>query len=230
MKAQSLHTRLWTALALACAAALATAQAAEMTIFKQPNFTGDKLTLTSPANDLSTAGFQDQASSVVVRSGQWLVCTQPDFNGDCATLGRGRYPQLDARLNHRIESVREVTQDASNDQYGNRGYVERDRDHDHDRARFRDRDAGRYAYSGFAPVEVFTAPDFRGRARPLDGDTGSLFADGDNRGAASIVIHEGTWQLCSQPGYGGECEVYQPGRYADLGELTHRLNSLRRIG
>ncbi len=215
--------RMWTAAAFAAATAIGGAQAAAITLFKQPNFTGDKLTVDQPANNLATADFQDQASSVVVHSGRWLACTQPDFNGDCTTLGPGRYPQLDARLNHRIESLREVEQDAYNDRDAGRGG-------DRDRDRWRGRGDDRFAYSGYAPVEVFTGPDFGGRARPLDGDAGDLRDAGYGHGAASIVIHEGTWQLCSEPGFRGHCEVYQPGRYADLGGLTRRLSSLRRIG
>src|SRR3954453_17529955 len=72
---------------LALLALYGTAQAAELTLFKQPNFTGDALTLRNETQDLAGAGFQDQASSVVVRSGRWQVCTSPDFQGDCAVLG-----------------------------------------------------------------------------------------------------------------------------------------------
>ncbi|HLY95941.1 MAG TPA: beta/gamma crystallin-related protein, partial [Sideroxyarcus sp.] len=90
------------------AAASALARAAEVTVFKQPEFTGDKLTLRRDTNNLSGAGFQDQISSVVVHSGRWQFCSQPDFNGDCVTLGPGEYPQLARSMNHRIESAREV--------------------------------------------------------------------------------------------------------------------------
>ena len=67
-------------------------QAAEMRVFKQPNFTGDSITLNGEMRDLGGRGFQDQVSSLVVRSGRWQVCTQPDFGGDCVTLERGEYP------------------------------------------------------------------------------------------------------------------------------------------
>lgn len=82
------------------------AHAAEMTIYKQPNFTGDAVTVRNEARDLGPLGITDQASSLDVRSGRWQVCTQPDFNGDCRTLGPGQYAALDPDLNHRIESVR----------------------------------------------------------------------------------------------------------------------------
>jgi hypothetical protein len=88
------------------------AQAAEMTIYKQPQFTGEAVTVRNIARDLAPLGITDQASSLVVRSGRWEVCTQPDFQGDCRVLGPGRYPTLDVALNHRIESVREAERNA----------------------------------------------------------------------------------------------------------------------
>ncbi|HZZ91457.1 MAG TPA: beta/gamma crystallin-related protein [Usitatibacter sp.] len=110
---------------IALLALYGTAQAAELTLFKQPNFTGQALTLRNETDDLSGAGFQDQASSVVVRSGRWQVCTSPNFQGDCAVLEPGRYSQLEQNLNHRIESARLVPGYAQNER--DRRYADRDR-------------------------------------------------------------------------------------------------------
>lgn len=93
---------------LASALLLAGAAQAQLTIYKQPGFAGGDLTLRGDSSNLSSSGFADQASSAVVRSGRWEVCTQPDFKGDCVTLDRGEYATLDPRINHRIESVRQV--------------------------------------------------------------------------------------------------------------------------
>src|SRR3954471_4668830 len=77
---------------LAAAGLLAgAAQAADMTVFKQPNFAGESATIRDGATDLARPGFQDQISSIVVNSGRWEVCTQPNFQGDCMTLVPGRY-------------------------------------------------------------------------------------------------------------------------------------------
>ena len=54
------------------------AQAAEITLYRQPYFTGSQLTLRGHTPNLADVGFRDQASSVVVSSGRWEVCTQPD--------------------------------------------------------------------------------------------------------------------------------------------------------
>ena len=94
--------------ALAVTMLVGVAQAAEMTIFKQPGFAGGRVTVRNEARDLAPLGVTDQASSLVIRSGRWQVCTQPDFQGDCRVLESGKYARLDPSLNHRIESVREV--------------------------------------------------------------------------------------------------------------------------
>src|SRR6267378_462264 len=67
---------------------IGTAAAAEITIFKQPNFSGEGLTLRDDTANLANRGFLDQVSSIDVKSGQWQVCTQPDYRGDCVVLDR----------------------------------------------------------------------------------------------------------------------------------------------
>jgi len=119
---------------IALLAVAGTAQAAQLQLFKQPNFSGEALTLHSDTSDLTGANFQDQASSVVVKSGRWQVCTQPNFLGNCQVLEPGSYASLDQSLNHRIESARQLGGYARN---------ERGRDYADD---WRSRDRG---YNGY---------------------------------------------------------------------------------
>lgn len=198
--------------AIAGAAAIG-ASAARVTVFKQPRFTGERLTLHGDATNLSGAGFQDQISSIVVHSGRWQFCSQPDFNGDCVVLDRGAYAQLGQRMNHRIESAREVSRYARND--GARDW--------------------RPGENGFGPgprgsVELFSGRGFRGRALALDRDVDALDARLLGDGVASLVVHQGRWQACTRPGFRGRCAVFEPGEYADLGRLDDRVASMRRIG
>jgi hypothetical protein len=167
------------------------AQAAEITLYKQPYYTGSQLTLRGYTPNLANVGFHDQASSLVVSSGRWELCTQPDFKGQCVTLDRGEYPTLDPRLNHRIESAREVG-----------SYAEQ---------------TGSYNRYGRGSIDLYGQPGFRGKSVQLDRDTPNLDRVGFNDRASSLVVNEGTWQLCSDGGYQGNCRVYAPGRYADLG-------------
>ena len=205
-------TRIHSIVAALAAATAGLACAAEVTVFKQPRFTGQQLTLRRDATDLSGAGFQDQISSLVVRSGRWQFCSQPQFNGDCVVLGPGEYPQLAQNMNHRIESAREVSRYAAND---------RDRGGRH---------AGNGRYDERGAVELFAGADFHGRGLALDHDVDALDSHMVGRGVSSLVVHEGRWQACSQPGFRGRCAVFGPGEYADLGRLDNRIGSMRRIG
>lgn len=197
MKSTILYSGLVSAALLAGAA-----QAAEVTIYKQPYFNGSQLTLRGHAPNLANMGFHDQASSIVVHSGRWEFCSQPDFRGECLTLNRGEYPILDPRLNHRVESAREVG-----------SYADQ---------------TGSYNRYGRGSIELHGQPGFRGRSIELDRDTPSLEGTGFNDRASSLVVKEGTWQLCSDAGYQGTCRIYAPGSYADLGYgMAKQVSSAR---
>ena len=104
--------------ALAAATFLsASAYAAGLTIYTQPDFTGQQHTFRAEAGSLVHSGVEDQASSARIDSGQWQFCTQPEFKGDCMTLGPGDYSRLDARVFHKVESVRRVGGDERNQRY-----------------------------------------------------------------------------------------------------------------
>jgi hypothetical protein len=42
-----------------------------------------------------------------------------------------------------------------------------------------------------------------------------------------MIVHAGTWELCSDAGFGGQCRVYGPGRYSSLGRLAGQVSSIR---
>ena len=100
---------------LLAALAVAGAAHANVTLYKQANFTGAKVTLREDTTNLSGTALYDAASSIVVHDNAWEFCTSPQFRGDCVTLPKGRYSKLDKRLNHRIESAREVVADNRGD-------------------------------------------------------------------------------------------------------------------
>lgn len=198
----------------AVVAALATfgvAHAAEITIYKQPNFTGDQTTIRDARTDLLGSGFKDQASSVVVQSGRWQLCTWPDFKGDCMTLTPGEYSRLDEKIFHRVRSIRPLDTYAEND----RGYRER-------AYGYGERQRG-------ADIVLFAARDYRGPRIALNDDRGLLGGDRYGVGVSSIVVNEGSWQLCTRPEFRGDCDTYEPGSYPDVGRIN-RIASARRVG
>lgn len=239
MKRMSIKTL---ALAAALFGQLAAAHAGEITLFSRDNFRGEEVTIRDGARDLRAAGFNDRTSSLIVQSGVWEVCEHKDFGGYCAMFERGRHNDL-RRFNNSISSVRQVERggrgDGRGDGRGEGGY--RDRDGRDDRGerrdgRFDDRDRrddrdGRPG-PGFQrpdPIELFDGPRFEGRRVSFQGEVRSLRAADFNDRASSMVIYEGQWQLCEHDNFGGQCNVYGPGRYDNLGPWSDKASSLRRI-
>ncbi len=183
---------------------MASAMAAEITLYEGVGFDGGQLTLRGFTPSILSTGFNDRASSIVVRSGRWEVCTDSDFKGLCVTLPPGEYPTLDQRLSERISSAREVGSNSDN--------------------------RGSYSNYGRGSIELFGQPDFRGRTMRLDTDAETLQGTGFNDRASSVVVTAGTWQLCSDDGYAGKCRTFTPGRYADLGYgMVKEISSARLV-
>lgn len=90
-------------------------------LYKKEDFEGDSQTIYDRESDLHDVGFDDKASSVVIRYGRWDFCSKENFRGDCVTLGPGRYSSLKRMgLNDRVSSVRR-----SGDEWGS--HHDRDR-------------------------------------------------------------------------------------------------------
>ena len=202
----------WIAFLAASAAIAGGAQAAEIRVYKQPNFSGESLTVTGEVRDFSSRKFQDQISSIVVRSGRWELCSRPNFGGDCMILERGEYPRLDEKLYHRVESARLVESRAEGP---------------------RDRYAGdrpRRHRGEASVIELYSRADFEGRTARIDEDRETLAGTRLDRRVFSAIVTDGSWQVCTQPGFRGYCRVLEPGQYPDLGRMSGQIASVRRIG
>ena len=88
---------------------VATQAAAQVTFYSRDNFRGQTFTTDRTLQNLEWQGFNDRASSAVVRGGNWQVCEDSNFEGRCAVLQPGEYPSLaDMGLGNEISSVRAV--------------------------------------------------------------------------------------------------------------------------
>ncbi len=78
-------------------------------LFEHIHFEGRNLGMAAAMNDMTQIDYNDKASSIVIRSGRWEVCTDIHFGGRCIALDPGEYPDLTQReLNDTISSVRPV--------------------------------------------------------------------------------------------------------------------------
>ncbi|MES2149041.1 MAG: beta/gamma crystallin-related protein [Pseudomonadota bacterium] len=187
---------------LLCAAWQQHADAGELTLYGRQDFGGREVTLREATPELRAIGFNDRASSLIVRSGRWEVCEHTEFRGSCAIFERGEYRTL-KRFNDIISSVREVGTGL-------------------DRRSWR-RDSGPHGM-----IELFALGALGGNSTRLVGDVSDLVQIGFNNRAVSVLVEEGTWQLCSDSGYHGDCRILERGRYDDLGrELAGKVSSAR---
>jgi hypothetical protein len=171
--------------------------AAEIVLYENENFNGRRFATGGSVPNLQYAGFNDLASSVIVRSGSWQLCSEPFFRSGCVTLGPGEYPSLNrAGLNDRVSSVREVGSLAAP----------------------APPPGGAPGPVGGAPrVQLFETRDFSGRSVVVDRDVEDFYRINFNDVARSAIVSGGTWELCEHAQYRGNCVTVGPGRHRDLG-------------
>jgi len=90
-------------------AAAALPAAAEITLFSNDSFDGRYISFQAGERNLNKEGFNDRASSAIVRGGRYEVCSDADFRGRCVVLRPGQYPSLSSMgMGDAISSVRPV--------------------------------------------------------------------------------------------------------------------------
>jgi uncharacterized protein YcfJ len=95
---------------------VATQAGADITFYEHDGFHGQTFTTDRPIGNLQRFGFNDRASSVVVRGERWEVCEDAQFSGRCVVLRPGNYPSLGSMgLNDRVSSMRAIPRHAALD-------------------------------------------------------------------------------------------------------------------
>lgn len=184
--------------------ALAGAAGAQQIIFFElPDFNGRRYAVNDSVSNMGSGGFNDRASSVVVRSGSWQLCTDAYFRGRCVTLNPGEYRNLgQIGLSNQISSARQMGGSWGGGGGGDPG----------------------------AAVTLYEGSDFGGRSFGVTGDVPNLGRTDFNDRARSMFVQGGTWELCRDDGYRGGCRVFGPGRHPNLGFLSGEVSSIRLVG
>ena len=87
--------------------------AADITFYQREGFEGRSFTTERQVRNFERNGFNDRASSAIVRGALWEVCEDARFGGRCVVLRPGRYPTLAAMgLDDRISSTRAISASA----------------------------------------------------------------------------------------------------------------------
>ncbi len=195
----------WLSVALVAWSASAAAQ--EIQLFENDNYSGRRFASNGSVQDLDSTGFNDRASSVLIRAGQWQLCSDAYYRGRCATLGPGNYPSLRSQgLNRSVSSIREVGWTGGGGVPGGGG--------------------------GFVggSVTLYEGTGLSGRSITVNQPMPNLDGTGFNDRAQSAVVSAGTWQLCVDADFQSTCEVFRPGQYGDLAGVSGRVSSMRPIG
>jgi uncharacterized protein YcfJ len=97
-------------------AVVALQASAQVTFFQREAFVGQSFTADRPIYNLDQFGYNDRASSAIVRGGRWEVCQDEGFSGKCVILRPGQYGSLgDMGLDNAVSSVRPLERVAAND-------------------------------------------------------------------------------------------------------------------
>jgi uncharacterized protein YcfJ len=191
--------------ALAATALIISAQAAaDVTFYERENFRGRSFTADRPVGSFERFGFNDRASSAIVRGDPVEVCDNVRFSGRCAVLRPGSYPSLAAMgLNDRVSSVREAARAAPPP----------------------------VASSGAPQVTFYERENFRGRTFTTDKPVGNLERFGFNDRASSAVVLGDRWEVCEDARFNGRCRVLRPGSYPSLAAMGmgRSISSVREV-
>ncbi len=183
------------------AAAGATLAGAQITFYDGPRLAGRPFTVSQTIPNFADVGFNDRAASAVIRGGTWQLCSDAYFRGHCESLGPGEYQDLSiVGIAYQVSSARELT-----GWPGGGG----------------DRGGGR--------VILYDGNGFYGRSFDVNGPVVNFDGTGFNDRAQSMIVHEGTWELCVDASFGGYCQTFAPGRYTNLGPLAGQLSSMRPV-
>lgn len=147
--------------------------AQDILFFEGYDFNGRRYGASYSVSNMNDVGFNDRASSVVIRNGSWQLCTDAYFRGRCVTLQPGEYRNLGQMgLANQVSSARQ--QGGGSWGGGSRGAV----------TLYEDYNLGGRSYGVNGPVENLGRTDFNDRAR-------------------SMVVQSGVWEVCRDDAYRG---------------------------
>jgi len=91
----------------ASALVLASQAMAQIVVYEREGFHGRSVVVNGEMRNVERRALGDTAASAVVEHGRWEVCERPRFEGRCAVLRRGNYPDLRGTgLQWNIASIR----------------------------------------------------------------------------------------------------------------------------
>ncbi len=78
-----------------------------------------------------------------------------------------------------------------------------------------------------ADVTFFETENFGGRQFTINQPVANFAGSRFNDRAQSAIVEGGAWEICVDAEFRGDCRIFVPGRYPNLGELGGRVSSAR---
>jgi hypothetical protein len=161
--------------------------------------------VTADTGNLSVRSFDNRADAAFVTGGVWRLCDGPNGQGECFDYGPGTYPTL-GTLNQRVESAFLISS------------------------------LPQPTVSSVAPIQpgrlvVYQFQNFGGPSAVVEnGRAPDMDWANFRYPPASLRVESGSWLICPELGYQGDCRVYGPGEYPTLGTPLERgIASARQV-
>jgi len=160
---------------------------ARVTLYQHRGHLTRAVELMSSIDDLDRRNFQDSADAAMVSGGVWRLCDSERGRGACMDFPPGHYETLGA-LNGKVRSAYLVTT-------------------------VQERVAAVAALPPGRAI-VYEFPNYGGAPQVIEyGRAPDMAWTNFRNPAASVRIESGSWLVCSDIGYQGECRVLEPGEY-----------------
>ena len=192
-------------------------------LFTDADFRGASIVLDRDTGNFASVNFNDRAGSMIVQDGAWELCVDADFRGACRTFGPGQYRDLGPGIARQVSSARIAG-----------GYAEAPYVIGGSGGDFRPGTGDRDPYPAGRPagrVIFYEGEGFSGRSMALTENNVNLGTTGFNDRAASAVVESGSWEICADAYFRGDCNILRPGRYRRLeGSFFRSVSSVRQVG
>jgi beta/gamma crystallin len=179
--------------------------------------------LRSNAEDLGSRDFARRADAALVTGGIWRLCDAPRGRGQCVDYGPGQYVTLGA-MDRRVVSAYLVSPSASSVSVVPSGRE----------TSVAVAPSGRVTSVAVVPsaretsvaavppgrVVLYQHANFSGPTAVVRANSPDLDWARFSNPAESVRVESGTWLVCSDLGYQGECRVLGPGSYASIPGMT----------
>ena len=146
--------------------------------------------------------FNDRARSAIIDGGPWEVCVGTNFHNDCTVLAPGRHPTL-GKWSKKISSARPASSSAAA------------------------MPLPAVALRPTGGIIFFESENFGGRQFTIDQPDSNFGRSHASERQQSAVVEGSAWEICADSDFRGDCRIFVPGRYPELGGLGGHISSVR---